>query len=328
MKTKQTESNLSCGIDVSQNTLDCWYNLADGKEVYLQVTNDEKGFRQLFKICGNRKYVMESSGIYSLHLAMWLKGKECIVCMENALVIKRFIQMNQERNKNDRKDAHWIYRYSQEQETKEWKVPSVEQQQCKQLLNTIEMYNQQRNGLINQLHSIKENPVQSSEVKKSITLMLKRAEGEIAKLEKTLVLILGKWSPAQFENLQTIPGLGKRAVAILIASTEAFTKIENHRQLISLAGLSPREYRSGTSIRAKTRICKMGGGRLRSILYMCSMSAIRTNRACKNLYERLISKGKNGKLALIAVCNKLLKQAFAIAKSGLQYNENHVSTLA
>jgi transposase len=38
-------------------------------------------------------------------------------------------------------------------------------------------------------------------------------------------------------------------------------------------------------------------------------------------------KGKSKKLALIAVCNKLLKQAFAIAKSGLIYDGEYKSTL-
>lgn len=61
---------------------------------------------------------------------------------------------------------------------------------------------------------------------------------------------------------------------------------------------------------------------------MCSMSAIKYNKACKELYNRLKSKGKNGKVALIAVCNKLLKQAFAIAKSETVYDENYYSELS
>jgi hypothetical protein len=45
------------------------------------------------------------------------------------------------------------------------------------------------------------------------------------------------------------------------------------------------------------------------------------------IYNRIIAKGKSKKLALIAVCNKLLKQAFAVAKSGIIYDENYRSTL-
>ncbi len=44
-------------------------------------------------------------------------------------------------------------------------------------------------------------------------------------------------------------------------------------------------------------------------------------------YERIVAKGKSKKLALIAVCNKLLKQAFAIAKSGLIFDKEYKSTL-
>jgi len=61
---------------------------------------------------------------------------------------------------------------------------------------------------------------------------------------------------------------------------------------------------------------------------MCSFNACKYNKACRNLYERIVAKGKSKKLALIAVSNKLLKQVFAIAKSGLPYDENFLPKLA
>ena len=60
---------------------------------------------------------------------------------------------------------------------------------------------------------------------------------------------------------------------------------------------------------------------------MCSFNACKYNKACKAIYDRIVAKGKSKKLALMAVCNKLLKQAFAIAKSGLVYNQNYKSVL-
>ncbi len=60
---------------------------------------------------------------------------------------------------------------------------------------------------------------------------------------------------------------------------------------------------------------------------MCSFTACKNNKSCKTIYDRIVVKGKCKKLALIAVCDKLLKQAFAIAKSGLIYNETYRSTL-
>jgi hypothetical protein len=63
----------------------------------------------------------------------------------------------------------------------------------------------------------------------------------------------------------------------------------------------------------------MGSGHLRSTLYMCAISAKKQNQACRELYDRLRAAGKPPKLALIAVCNKLLKQAFAIATTATPY---------
>ena len=90
-----------------------------------------------------------------------------------------------------------------------------------------------------------------------------------------------------------------------------------------MVGTAPREFRSGSSVRGKVRICKMGGKDIRSVMYLGAMSAAIYNPACKALYGRLTAKGKNGKLAMIAVVNKLLKQCFAIAKSGKKFDREY-----
>lgn len=99
----------------------------------------------------------------------------------------------------------------------------------------------------------------------------------------------------------------------------------NYRQVISYLGMCPRVYESGTSVHGKAKICKMGLGSIRKKLYMCALSARKCNPACKALYDRLVEKGKAAKLALIAVANKLLKQAFAILKNQTTFDKNHVS---
>ena len=71
----------------------------------------------------------------------------------------------------------------------------------------------------------------------------------------------------------------------------------------------------------------MGGSLIRGKLFMCSISAKKTNAACAALFDRLMAKGKNKKLALIAVCNMLLKQAFTIVKSGVPYQADFYSKL-
>jgi hypothetical protein len=62
--------------------------------------------------------------------------------------------------------------------------------------------------------------------------------------------------------------------------------------------------------------------------FLAALNAKKTNAACKALYDRLVEKGKNKKLAIIAVCNKLLKQVFAVVKSGVLYQDDYFKKLA
>lgn len=317
---------ITCGIDVSKDTLDIYFNDCYGYEHSLQVCNDFKGHQQLLQLLGsNATFVMESSGPYYLKLAFALCVAGATVRVENPIRVKRFIQMNLERNKNDRKDALWLYRYGVDRPGDAWKMPSKQQLQAAQILGSIDLYKRQGTMITNQLHSIEQGPVKNLVVFKSLHSSKAKLEKDITKLEQALENLLNSWQHAQLKNLSSIPGLGKRAVALLIVYTDGFKKISNHRQLIALAGLAPREHTSGSSIRGKRGICKMGNGHLRNVLYMCAMTAIKYNKACRELFQRLKAKGKNGKVALIAVCNKLLKQAFAIATKGTAYCADYCS---
>jgi transposase len=125
-----------------------------------------------------------------------------------------------------------------------------------------------------------------------------------------------------------IPGIGRKTAAYLLLFAGGFTSFENYYQLIAKVGLCPRECSVGTSVRGKARITKMGGALISSKLFMCSWSARKANGACRARYDRLVAKGKNGKLVLIAVCNKLLKQAYAIVTSGVPYQADFIKKAA
>jgi transposase len=320
---------LLCGVDVSKDTLDLYYNDASGKEHYLKVKNDSKGHELLIGKLGiDRTYLMESSGPYYLKLAFTIKNLDGDVRVENPISVKRFIQMHLERNKSDKKDARWLYFYGRQQESNAWTLPPKEQLYCSQIMGSIDLYSRQLVMITNQLYSLEQVPVICKEVVKSLEKTKQLIQREMKKLELQLHDLLKAWQGEPLKNITSIPGLGKRAVALLIVYTDGFKKVSNYRQLIALAGLAPREHTSGTSVCGRKGICKMGNGHLRNVLYMCSLSAIKHNGACKELYERLKAKGKRSKVALIAVCNKLLKQAFAIATKGTTYQPDYKSSLA
>ena len=231
--------------------------------------------------------------------------------------------MQLEKNKSDKKDAQWICRYAIDQKPEFWEMPDTMYFESKQLYNTIRQYSEEIKRFNNQLHSLRILPVQNKETIKSLEKMKLQFEKEIKILELKLEALLIKWKPDQVKNIGSIKAIGRRATAMLIIYTQGFKYTENHRQLISFAGLSPKEYGSGTSIKGRPKISRKGGKPIRDVLYMCAMSAIKTNTACKALYQRLRDNGKSGKLALIAVCNKLLKQVFAVVKNNTLYKPNY-----
>jgi transposase len=322
METKK----LCCGIDVSHTKLDVCYQNNLGELFYLQVGNNNKGFEKIIEHTGtDYHFVMEATGVYYIRLAFYLHEQGCQLSVVNALSIKRYIQMHLERNKSDKKDAGWICRYAIEQNPVYWEMPDSAYFESKQLYNTIREYTEQIKRFNNQLHSLKLLPVPSKDTIKSLEKVKKQLEKEIKVLEVKLQILLEQWQPQQLKSVGSIKGIGKRATAMLIVFTQGFKYTHSHRQLISFAGLSPTEYSSGSSIYGRPRIYKRGGKNLRDVLYMCSMNAIKTNTACKTLYERLKANGKTGKQALIAVCNKLLKQVFAVVKNNSLYQPNYCS---
>ncbi|CAM1352762.1 transposase (fragment) [Tenacibaculum halocynthiae] len=142
-----------------------------------------------------------------------------------------------------------------------------------------------------------------------------------------MLILLKKEHQDLLTRLETIPGIGKKTAIMLVVLTDGFERFTSGSELCSYSGLTPIIRQSGSSVKGRARISKIGNVKLRNLLFMCSFNACKYNKSCRELYQRIVAKGKSKKLALIAVCNKLLKQAFAIAKSGLIYDETYRNTL-
>lgn len=113
----------------------------------------------------------------------------------------------------------------------------------------------------------------------------------------------------------------------MMVTTNNFRDFTSAKQVTSYLGLAPVERTSGSSIRGRSYISKKGDPILRHHLFMCSFTACQNNPQCKALYESLVAKGKSKKLASIAVCNKLIKQAYGVCKNNLVYDDKFRSRL-
>ncbi len=242
------------------------------------------------------------------------------------MVIKRFIQMKLQHNKTDKGDAKMIALYAQEQSLEVWSPEPAYIQECKILNTTISLYFKQSTALKNKIHSLESKGVKGL-VYQSLKRQIKALQKEISVLESQVEMLIKEHEPEMLTNITSISGIGKKTAIMLISNTYAFRSFDNYKQLSAFFGLSPIERTSGSSIRGRSRISKKGNPLVRNHLFLCSFTACEYNPQCKALYDRIVAKGKSKKLALIAVCNKLLKQSLAIAKSGIPYDSAYKSIM-
>lgn len=315
------KNNEIYGIDISKKVFDV-YSLNSG---YRQYANDENGFKLLLRELPKQALViMEATGYYHYRLAQYLYKKGIAVSVVNPLSVKRFIQMRLAKVKTDRSDAKAICEYGFQNKVPLYNALTEVQAECLQLFRLMDIYIKQRTATKNKIKGEESLGKPSLFVYTSLKRNLKHLDKEISGLETRLLKLVEQDQQNQLHLLQSIPGLGIKTALYIVVITNGFRKFENAKQLCSYVGITPTIRESGSSIRGRSRISKIGNRRLRNLLFLCAFSASRYNRACRELYERIVAKGKSKKLALIAVANKLLKQAFAIAKSGLSYDEKFI----
>lgn len=312
------------GIDISKKVFDVYSN----RQGHTQFKNNEQGFNSLLNHLGKSALVvMEATGYYHYRLAQYLNKQGVLVSVVNPLSVKRFIQMKLAKVKTDKSDAKAICEYGQMNEVPLYSALTDVQAECLQLFRLLDNYLKHRTATKNKLKGEESLGKPSRVVYSSLKRNEKHLNKEISQIESRLLELVKQEQQEQLTLLKGIPGMGVKTALFLIVLTDGFNKFDNARQLCSYVGITPTIRQSGSSVRGKSRISKVGNRKLRNLLFLCAFSACKHNKACRELYERIVAKGKSKKLALIAVSNKLLKQAFAIAKSRLPYDENFVSKL-
>lgn len=317
------------GIDISKQTFDVCFHSKERMAHHVFI-NNLSGFEDLRQhLPKSAHVVMEASGPYYVQLATYLYRHGITVSVINPLKIKRYCQMQFYRAKTDKKDAQSIMEYGffHKEELPLWKPEPTTIQQLKQLRSALELLQKQLGQSKRQLEAMQTTGYIDHTVAQTLEVIISTLVASIEKIEMEMVRICKASYHNTLKALSSIPGIGTKTAIMLIAITDDFTKFSHYKQLIAYVGLSPRIYQSGTSVKGKGHICKMGKAQLRKLLYMCSWSAKRCNKTCKDMYDRLKKKGKPERVIKIAIANKLLKQAFAIASSKTMYIENYQSNI-
>ncbi|QXP71248.1 IS110 family transposase [Polaribacter sp. R2A056_3_33] len=312
------------GLDISH----LFFDVTDSLGNYYQFKNSISGFKKFVKLLDvNSHCVMEATGYYHYQLAYYLQEQGVKVSVENPLSVKRFIQMKLSKIKTDKSDSKLICEYAKQVELKLWKGNSKHQLECLQMIRLLSTYTKQSTMLKNKIHGETVLGIPSKSVVRSLKRILKELQKDMKTIEDKLLFLVKEVHQKLLTDLKSIPGIGPKTSLMLVVLTDGFDRFTSGSELCSYAGLTSLIRQSGSSVKGRPRISKIGNQKLRNLLFMCSFNACKYNHACKAIYDRIVAKGKSKKLTLIAVCNKLLKQAFAIAKSGLTYDNNYRSVL-
>lgn len=309
------------GIDVSKATLDVCF---DGKAVF-QYENNKNGFHKIkAKLVTTSFCVMESTSTYCYKLADYLVEQGFKVSIVNPLLIKRFAQMRMSRTKTDKADAKLIRDYAETiGDMPEYEPVSDDMNDLRQLQTVLAQLIKQRTALKNQLEGLKPMPRKCKEAIKAIEKIINYLTKQIKEIETQITQKASSDCPEAYEKAISVVGIGKRTTAMLIGITAGFTRFPEAKKITAYIGVSPRIIQSGSSIRGRSHICKIGMGDVRAALYMCSHTARKHNKPCRELYERLIAKGKAKKVALLAVVNKLIRQVFACVTKNEIFDNNY-----
>lgn len=120
--------------------------------------------------------------------------------------------------------------------------------------------------------------------------------------------------------LDSIPGLGERTIAVLLAYYGRLQRFDTARQAVAFAGLDPRQHESGSSVKGRPRLSKLGHAFLRKALYMPAMVTLYKTDWGKRFGQRLAANGKPPKLIIGAMMRKLIHVAYGVLKSGKAFD--------
>ena len=114
------------------------------------------------------------------------------------------------------------------------------------------------------------------------------------------------------ERRVLVPGVGEQTAIYLIIATKGFKAFNSSRKFACYAGVAPFEYTSGSSVRGRTKVNHMADKKMKSLLQMCALTAIKYDPQLKEYYNNKKEEGKNGMLVLNNIRCKIISRVFSV----------------
>jgi transposase len=259
--------------------------------------------------------VMEATGSYWITLAVTLHQAGYVVSVVNPARVHDYVKSLPRKGKTDPLDAGYLTQFAAERRPDPWTPPPAVYHELRQRLAARDALLEMRKLAQNHRHALSQWPIVVDSVLAQLDESIADLNRRMRQLEEELAVILqdGAWAESAALVL-SISGIGLVTAAWLLVTTLNFTIAPTPESLAAYAGLAPLPYDSGSSVRGRRQIGPGGNRRLRTALYLATLSAARHNPVIRPFYQRLCAAGKPKKVARCAAARKLLQLAWAVVK--------------
>jgi len=323
------------GVDIAKDKFDMCLIREGYDPEPATFDNNKKGFNKFRRFLKKHKVkdahvCMEATGVYYESLAEFLHEKGYTVSVVNPARIKSYAESQLRRNKTDKLDANTIADFCRTQNPPIWAPPAPSWYELRALMRHLEDLKVDKQRQINRKKSVESSAQPSQTVLDNLQSQIDFLEQQIENVEQQIQDHIDQ-NPElkqQRDLLVSIKGIGNITAAKIIVEYRGFVDFDNVRQVVAFAGLNPKHRQSGTSIRGKTHISKIGRSSIRAALYMPAINAKRFNTLLQPFVQRLEDKGLCGSEIIVAVMRKLLHLAFGILKSGQPFDPDYLNKRA
>lgn len=320
------------GIDISKDFIDLALseNKSNASMVNTKLANNLEGYQALLSwldIQGVKKeqllICLENTGIYHRALVVFLQHHQIFTWVENPIEIKWSIGL--QRGKNDQVDAQRICMYAFRNQDKA--QPYMAKDEALQKLTNLLTSRERLMGVkkmlsipIKELHQVGLEK-ESQDMAGSCNQTLDGIQKDLVDIEKEINTIIAqdKQIKDSYELISSVPNVGRVTALYFIVTTNNSKRFDNAKQLASYSGIAPFEHRSGTSVRAKSRVNHMANKTLKRALLLCAVNSLRHKGEMRLYYERKVGEGKNKMSVINAIRNKILKRIFACLRDKQMY---------
>ena len=310
------------GIDLAKLTFDATLLTGSGTQHYQAFANTPDGFAQLddwlqLHSVTELHACMEATNVYWQAVATWLHAHDHTVSVVNPARIKGYALATMQRNKTDKLDSAIIAAFCKAHHPTPWQPLTETQQRLRALVRHRDDLLQTQLQQLNRLRDTTDTLVRASlqAVLDTITVQLEAVAGAI----KDHIAATAELS-ANVELLTTIVGIGTVTAVKLLSEFADLEHYESAKAVAADAGVTPAVFESGTSVRRRPRLSKMGKAGIRAALYWPAITAMTRCPAFKTFAERLAARGKAKKVIICAVMRKLLHIIYGVLKHRTPYD--------